>query len=64
MSELRSGEIGSPTTNDESQRDAAVLAGQRSWLDEPGHRAWLHSGFADVITFALRSILPDGGFAY
>ena len=64
MSELRSGEIGSPTTNDESQRDAAVRAEQRSWLDEPGHRAWLHSGFADVITFALGSILPDGGFAY
>ena len=44
--------------------DVPCPAGQRSWLDEPGHRAWLHSGFADVITFALGSILPGGGFAY
>ena len=35
-----------------------------SWLDEPGHRAWLHAGFADIIGFALGSILPGGGFAY
>ena len=42
-----------------------VLRGAgRSWLDEPAHREWLNARFADVLTFALRSILPEGGFAY
>ena len=33
-----------------------------SWLDTPGHRAWLHQGLADVIAFALGSIRAEGGF--
>ena len=63
MSETRSAAEGSATSRGGAGADA-MLAGQRSWLDEPGHRSWLHQGFADVITFALRSILPEGGFAY
>ena len=59
MSEMRSAGMESATTANE-----VALAAQRSWLDEPGHRAWLHQGLADVITFALGSILPGGGFAY
>lgn len=35
-----------------------------SWLSSPSHRAWLVRGLADVLTFALPSILPSGGFAY
>jgi len=50
--------------NETRPADEVAAAGGRSWLDEPGHRSWLHSRFADVITFALGSILPDGGFAY
>jgi len=34
------------------------------WLDRPSHRAWLEQGFANVIAFALPSILRDGGFAW
>lgn len=33
-----------------------------SWLDDPGHRGWLHGGLSDVLRFTLRSIRPDGGF--
>ena len=32
------------------------------WIDTPAHRTWLQSGLADVLTFALGSIRPDGGF--
>lgn len=39
-------------------------ASRISWLDTAAHRSWLHAGFADVLTFALPSILPTGGFAY
>ena len=46
-----------------STADAAVSPAP-SWLDTPGHREWLRSRFADVLTFALPSILPGGGFAY
>ena len=35
-----------------------------SWLDSPSHREWLHRGLSDVLTFALPSILPGGGFAW
>ena len=35
-----------------------------SWLDTPSHRQWLHQGLSDVLTFALPSILPEGGFAW
>lgn len=35
-----------------------------SWLDTASHRQWLHRGLADVLTFALPSILPEGGFAW
>ena len=43
---------------------APGIRDQPSWLDNPGHRTWLSNGFADVLTFALPSILPSGGFAY
>jgi sulfoquinovose isomerase len=33
-----------------------------SWLDQPGHRAWLESGFARLVAFSLPSIRPHGGF--
>lgn len=33
-----------------------------SWLDLPSHRAWLSSGFAGLVAFALPSIRPGGGF--
>ncbi len=33
-----------------------------SWLDRPGHRAWLEDGFARVLAFVLPSIRPGGGF--
>ncbi|MGB7817644.1 MAG: AGE family epimerase/isomerase [Ornithinibacter sp.] len=36
----------------------------RSWLDAPSHRAWADRGLADVLTFALASIRPDGGFVW
>ena len=59
MSEMHSAGV------DRARRAVVIRAGRpRSWLDEPGHRAWLHAGFADVISFALGSILPGGGFAY
>ena len=63
MSEMHSAGVESESSTHKPRGDSA-LAAQRSWLDEPGHRAWLHAGLADVITFALGSILPDGGFAY
>ena len=63
MSEMHSAGVESESSTGEPRGDSA-LAAQRSWLDEPGHRAWLHAGLSDVITFALGSILPDGGFAY
>ena len=63
MSEMHSAGVESERSTDEPRGDSA-LAAQRSWLDEPGHRAWLHAGLSDVLTFALGSILPDGGFAY
>ena len=47
-----------------STADAAAVSPAPSWLDTPGHREWLRSRFADVLTFALPSILPGGGFAY
>ena len=47
-----------------STADAAAVSPAPSWLDTPGHREWLRSRFADVLTFALPSILPSGGFAY
>ena len=39
-----------------------VVAQSGSWLDEPSHRVWLERRLADVLTFALRSIRPEGGF--
>ncbi|HMM95089.1 AGE family epimerase/isomerase [Phycicoccus sp.] len=33
-----------------------------TWLDTPTHREWLGRGLTDVLTFALRSIRPEGGF--
>ncbi len=33
-----------------------------SWLDLPTHRAWLGTGFARLLAFALPSIRPGGGF--
>lgn len=33
-----------------------------TWLDDPGHRQWLQGGLTDVLTFALASIRPEGGF--
>ena len=47
-----------------STADAAAVSPAPSWLDTPGHREWLRSRFADVLAFALPSILPRGGFAY
>ena len=45
--------------------DGGVAQGsQVTWLDTPGHREWLRRGLSDVLTFALPSILPMGGFAY
>jgi mannose/cellobiose epimerase-like protein (N-acyl-D-glucosamine 2-epimerase family) len=44
--------------------DGAARGARNSWLDTPGHREWLRRGLADVLTFALPSILPSGGFAY
>ncbi|HET6968852.1 MAG TPA: AGE family epimerase/isomerase [Ornithinibacter sp.] len=45
--------------------DADIAATQPiSWLDTSSHREWLHRGLADVLTFALPSILPSGGFAW
>lgn len=35
-----------------------------SWLTADGHREWLRRNLTDVLTFALPSILPGGGFAY
>lgn len=35
-----------------------------SWLDLPSHRAWLERGLSDVLTAALPSIRPDGGFEW
>jgi sulfoquinovose isomerase len=35
-----------------------------SWIHVPAHREWLRRGLADVLTFALPSILPGGGFAW
>lgn len=35
-----------------------------SWLDTPSHCEWLLRGLDDVLTFALPSILPGGGFAW
>ena len=40
------------------------LRDQPSWLDTPGHRTGLRTRFADVLTFALPSDPPLGGFAY
>ncbi len=33
-----------------------------SWLDTPAHREWLGRGLSDVLTFALGSVRPEGGF--
>ncbi len=44
--------------------DGVAQASRVSWLDTPGHQEWLRRGLSDVLTFALPSILPAGGFAY
>jgi mannose/cellobiose epimerase-like protein (N-acyl-D-glucosamine 2-epimerase family) len=43
-------------------RAEGALVQGGSWLDEPSHRVWLGRRLADVLTFALRSIRPEGGF--
>lgn len=35
-----------------------------TWLDNPTHHAWLEHRFSDLLTFALPSIRPEGGFHY
>ena len=43
---------------------ASASATDVSWLDLPTHQAWLDAGLVDVLTFALPSIRPEGGFHY
>ena len=62
----------SPETGPRSGADGPVTAQggrpappeQLSWLDNAGHRTWLRTRFADVLTFALPSIRHTGGFDY
>ncbi len=35
-----------------------------TWLDNPTHHAWLEHRFSHLLTFALPSIRPEGGFHY
>lgn len=42
--------------------DRSVPRTASSLLDDPGHRQWLVDGLRAVLTFAVGSIRPDGGF--